>query len=422
MHAILVTMGTDGDVVPFIGLGIKLKARGHRVTLTANQQFQKQAIDLGFGFRSLASEQVTQRMLLDPDLWHPLKCGLAGARTGVGLFAEQYTHLSEMVCADDTVLIAHPGVMAARLVQEKLSRPLVTLVLQPWMIPSNVAPPRMPAFLSLPRAAPRPLKDLYWWLIDRTAALLVGRHLNRLRASIGLVPVRRLFPWWLSPERVIGMFPAWYGPPQTDWPAQIKLAGFPLYDGGDEMTDDIAAFCRAGPAPIVFTLGTGMMHAARFFRSAVAACAALNCRGLFLTKFPQQLPRLLPDTIRHCSYAPFQKLFPLAAAVVHHGGAGTTAKALASGTPQLILPLAWDQPDNAARVHKLGVGTWLKASQRSSRHLARALTGLQSPRVRSRCLEVAGLFGNHDALETTANWVEEQFRSHGSQTGKLGIV
>jgi rhamnosyltransferase subunit B len=410
MHAILVTMGTDGDVVPFIGLGIRLKARGHRVTLAANESYQRQAHALGFEFQALCSNADTMRMLTDPDLWHPLKCALVGARMGALLFAEQYCCISELARGNDTILIGHPGVLVARVVQEKQSKPLVTLVLQPWLIPSNVEPPLIPPFPSLSRTAPKPVKDLYWWVIDRTSSLLIGRHLNRLRSEVGLPPVKRMFNWWLSPERVIGMFPAWYGPPQADWPAQMKLAGFPFYDGGGEVPGDIADFCHAGAPPVVFTLGSGMMHAARFFRSAVAACESLNCRGLFLTKFPQQLPRPLPATIRHCSYAPFQKLFPMAAAVVHHGGAGTTAKALATGTPQLVLPMAWDQPDNAARMKKLGVGTWLKAGQRGSRHLAQALAGLWTPEVRSRCREIASLLANDDALGTTAQWVEEHFR------------
>src|SRR5205814_6901481 len=120
---------------------------------------------------------------------------------------------------------------------------------------------------------------------DGAAHLLVGSHLNRLRAALDLKPVRRVFRWWLSPELVIGMFPDWYGPPQTDWPPQLRLAGFSMYDGATgSMPAEVMEFCRTGTPPIVFTLGTGMMHAARFFRAALAACAALGARGLFLTK------------------------------------------------------------------------------------------------------------------------------------------
>ena len=116
--------------------------------------------------------------------------------------------------------------------------------------------------------------------------LLVGRALNRFRRQLGLPTVWRFFRWWNSPELVVGLFPAWFGEPQPDWPAQIRLAGFGRYDGGDaELPDDLLAFCESGPPPIAFTLGTGMAHADEFFRTAVAACEDGGWRGILLTKF-----------------------------------------------------------------------------------------------------------------------------------------
>src|SRR5947209_12830626 len=128
-----------------------------------------------------------------------------------------------------------------------------------------------------------------------------------------------------------------------------------------------------------------MAHAAGFFRAAVAACGAAGVRGLLLTKYPGLVPSPLPPAIRHCAYAPFRQLLPLCGAVVHHGGVGTTAAALEAGCPQLVLPLAWDQPDNAARVRRLGVGAALGARRRSSGHLRRALARLMAPDFGARC-------------------------------------
>jgi rhamnosyltransferase subunit B len=149
------------------------------------------------------------------------------------------------------------------------------------------------------------------------------------------------------------------------------------------------------------------MHAAGLFRAALDACRLLGVRCLLLTKYEHQLPAPLPPFARRCAFAPFQQLFPHCAALVHHGGVGTGAKALAAGTPQLILPLAYDQRDNAARVKRLGVGNWLKASQRGGAQIAKALAGLLTPSVQTRCRAVAAQFGDDDALETAARWLEE---------------
>src|SRR5439155_1641724 len=131
--------------------------------------------------------------------------------------------------------------------------------------------------------------------------LLVARPLNKVRAALGLPPVRRLFRWWLSPELVVGLFPDCYAARQTDWPAQLRLAGFGRYDGdrGGDLADDVRTFCRSGSAPVAFTLGTGMTHAAGFFRAAVTACELLGARGVLLTKYPHQLlARLMTTEVR----------------------------------------------------------------------------------------------------------------------------
>ena len=128
---------------------------------------------------------------------------------------------------------------------------------------------------------------------------------------------------------------------------------------------------------------------------------------MLLTKYPHQLPARLPPGVRHCSFAPFRQLLPLCGAVVHHGGIGTTAAALCAGIPQLILPLAWDQPDNAERVRRLGVGARLGSRQRTAGHLARALARLMTTEVRARCRVVADRVGEVDGLDVAAHWVEE---------------
>jgi rhamnosyltransferase subunit B len=98
---------------------------------------------------------------------------------------------------------------------------------------------------------------------------------------------------------------------------------------------------------------------------------------------------------------------PLCAAVVHHGGIGTTARALAAGTPQLVLPLAWDQPDNAARVCRLGAGRSLGGRHRSAARLAEALVELLKPEAQTRSRALSTRFGDDDVFERAAVWLEE---------------
>jgi UDP:flavonoid glycosyltransferase YjiC (YdhE family) len=408
MHVILATVGTDGDVFPHVGLGAALRARGHRVTLAAPEPYRARADAMRIEFCPLVTAAEAGRMLADPDLWRPLRSGAMMARWGGPMVPRQYAALAELAERPGSVLVANPGVLAARLVQEVLGTPTASLLLQPGLLPSSTRPPAMPGGLTMPAWLPRPLRRLYWLGVDAAGYALVAPPLNRARAGLGLPPVRRVFRWWLSPDLVIGLFPPWYAATQPDWPPQLRLAGFGRFDGArGELPEDVRAFCGEGPPPIAFTLGTGMRHAAGFFRTAVAACDALGARGLLLTKYPDVVPARLPPRVRHCAFAPFRRLLPLCGAVAHHGGIGTTAAALEAGCPQLVLPLAWDQPDNAARVATLGVGLTLGPRRRSGGHVSRALARLVAPDVRARCRAVARRAGGEDGLEVAAGWVEE---------------
>ena len=408
MHVILATVGTDGDVFPHIGLGVALHARGHRVTLAAPETYRDRAHDLGLEFCPIVTAEEINRALSDPDMWHPLRSGMMMARWGSPMVPRQYQALAKLAEQPGSVLVANPGLLAARLVQEKLGVPTASLLLQPGLLPSCSAPPQMPGGLGIPPWLPHPLRRLYWLGIDAFGYPLVTRPLNGVRETLQLPPVRRLFRWWLSPELVIGLFPSWYAAPQPDWPPQIRLAGSGRFDGAREtLTDDIRKFCEEGAPPIVFTLGTGMAHAAGFFRAAAAACERLGARGLLLTKYNDVIPARLPPRVRHLPFAPFRQLLPLCGAIVHHGGIGTTAAALEAGCPQLVLPLAWDQPDNAARVVRLGVGLSLGSRHRGSGHLAPALARLTSGEFRDRCRTIASKGRATDGLDVAAGWVEE---------------
>jgi UDP:flavonoid glycosyltransferase YjiC (YdhE family) len=150
-----------------------------------------------------------------------------------------------------------------------------------------------------------------------------------------------------------------------------------------------------------------MRHAAELYRASTEACRLLGVRGVVLTKYADQLPASLPPFVRHELFAPFQRLFPSCAAVVHHGGVGTVAQALAAARPQLILPIAFDQMDNAARVKRLGVGNWLKSTRGSGARIAGELAKTLTPEVQTRCHAVAAQVHGIDALEVAAQWVEE---------------
>ena len=410
-HFILAPLGSDGDVLPYLGLGVTLLRRGHRATLVAAEDYRERAERFGMGFRALLTkEENWQLFFANPDFWHPLKGAMIGAKWGRARIPQHFALFDELGRDEDAVFVASPALVAARVVQERSGRPLATPILQPWMISSSSAPPVMPAGLTLPRWAPRPVAAAYWLAIDGVGYLLTGQALNELRRSLGMAPVRRLFRWWHSPQLVLGMFPKWYGPPQADWAPQIRLTGFPRFDGSTEpkqLDGELLAWIRGGGPVVGFTFGTAMAHAGAQFRAAVAACEMLGVRGLLVTKHAAQVPSPLPPTVRHVAYAPFRALFPECGAVVHHGGIGTIAEAFAAGVPQVVLPIAFDQKDNAIRVKRLGVGDWVRSARATGAGIAGMLKELMTEGVKRRCREIVGWLSDDDPLEAAADALEE---------------
>jgi rhamnosyltransferase subunit B len=173
-HIILTSIGTDGDVFPYLGLGAALRGRGHRVTLVVAEGYRTLAESNGLEFCPLMTEAENEQLIGHPDFWHPLKGAWVGAQWGSVRLEQQYELFEALAGGGNAVFVASPGLLAARVAAEKFGLPLASIVLQPWMIQSCSAPPVMPAGLSLPHWAPRPVGDLYWRMFDGIVAALLG--------------------------------------------------------------------------------------------------------------------------------------------------------------------------------------------------------------------------------------------------------
>jgi rhamnosyltransferase subunit B len=410
-HAILVSLGTDGDIIPYLAVGRELHRRGHGVTLLANENFREEAQHLGFDFHSFVSNEDYDRFLADKLMWHPLKSGSSIAKWGERLLHGQYNLLRKVAQGEGTVIVGNAGALAARLVHEQFGIPLANLVLQPWIFQSTIEPPIMAPGLSLPRFLPKPIKWIYWFGFNRLGDQLAAGELNRIRKENALPPVRNVLRWWFSPQRVIAMFPEWYGPKIADWPKVVVNAGFPGLDSAGVIPMETMKFIGAGSAPILFTFGTGMRHARAHFGRAVELCANLGMRGIFLSKFAEQLPLPLPDVVHHCPSAPFSELFPKCALIVHHGGIGTTAKALKSGTPQLLLPFAYDQFDNGHRVARMGAGDWLRQRDVQSEKFEASVDRCLSEAVKTKCRQIRDHYPHADGAVAAADILERDWET-----------
>ena len=377
---VLVTTGSSGDLFPFLKLGAGLQASGRQVTLVAPLLHEPTVRQAGLRFHGTYADIA---VLDDPDLWHPVRGFAVMWRAVEPGLRELGQVVAGLPARQPCVIVAHPLALPAAAQCRAQDRPVrvVAAYLAPSNIPS-VYDPLTLGPLPIPRWVPLGLRRALWRHVgQRYLDPVVLPGMNQQRAAVGLAPVTSLFEFIKSdPDLSLTLFPQWFGPRKPDWPAPLVMGQFALYDPHPHpdaaMSPELAAFLAHGAAPLVFTLGTGNRQARPYFRHALAATQQLNQRAIFLTPHRDQVPPSLPPGVLWQAYLPLNKLLPHAAALVHHGGIGTTAEALRAGIPQLIVPLAYDQFDNAARVQALGAGLTLRHARLSSRALAARLRKL----------------------------------------------
>lgn len=380
----MTTFGSYGDLNPYLAMGKVLQSHGHVITLATHAEYREQVERLGFRFV-------------------PVKPGLDdlgpqedwAAKANHSLFGTEfivrtlilpylndgYATLRQAAEGQD-LMIAHLLTFAAPLIAEELKIPWLSTALQPSVFFSAYDPPTLGFLTILPR-----LKFLgpsfMGWFLKQLARPTNSwlKPLSDLRAKIGLPPSsRNALVDGFSPYGTLTLFPPAFSAPQPDWPSGVTQIGFPLFD--EELTKEISPglkdFLEAGPPPVVFTLGTAIVRMeTNYFEVAYEAVRELSLRAVFLVgKTPRRVPQAAYSDLNvHISgYEPFSGLFPYAAANVHQCGIGTTSQALAAGRPQIMVPFAHDQPDNARRLAKLGVGHTIPARRLNVRRLVEALT------------------------------------------------
>jgi len=409
---LLTTTGSLGDLHPYLAIGLGLQARGHTVTVATSKIYRAKVERTGLRFAPMGPHlEASSEMVRD----------VMDARRGPELLVRRmlypavpaaYAEVMDALRGADAV-VTHPITFASQIAAEKSRLPWVSTVTAPASFfsrydPSVIAPAPFLAklrglgpgvnglILKMGRAHTRP------WM----------RPITEFRASLGMPPgADPLFEGQHSPERVLAMFSRVLAEPQPDWPPQTEAIGFPFYDQaehGQKLDPELERFLDAGPPPVVFTLGSSaVLDAGTFYQESLAAVKRLGCRAVLLAG-TNAVAGPLPAGAAVFAYAPYSQILPRAAAVVHQGGIGTCGQALAAGRPMLVMPYAFDQPDNAARLDRLGVARVIRRKDYTAKRAAAELDRLRSDARYGRCAAEAGRrVRAEDAVAAACYAVEE---------------
>jgi UDP:flavonoid glycosyltransferase YjiC (YdhE family) len=298
---------------------------------------------------------------------------------------QQYEDIIAVLAGADLV-VSHPVTFAVRIAAERTGAPWISTVLSPLSLFSTSDFPVLsgaPPLLQFQRFGPWGGKIVK--TIARSSTRAWVRPIDDFRREHGLSPAGHpLFEGQFSPRSTLALFSRVLGQPQPDWPKGTAVTGFVWYNGPNPvLSAELSEFLNRGEPPIVFTLGSSAVGAAgSFYEVSARAAELLGRRAILLVgREPANRPSRLSTEILAVESAPHELLFPRAAVSVHHGGIGTTGQALRAGRPMLVVPFAHDQPDNAHRISKLGVGRVIYPARYTADRVAKELRVLlTSPR------------------------------------------
>ena len=409
MNVLLLAIGSHGDVHPFVGVGIRLREHGHHVTVAANELFADVVTGAGLEFAQIGTAAEYELVASDPAMWGRLRSFQIVMEKGVlpGLRA-MYDLVMDFASQPDTTVVGSSLALGMRVAEDKLKIPMTLVHLSPAIVRSTYHVPRFPYFPAR-NWMPHWMISMFFGIADVMIDRVVRGPIDELRRDVGLPPVEgHLWDWWNASHQIMGFWPEWYGRPQPDWPRNLTLTGFPLYDEKERqpLSDELLRFLDAGDPPVAFTPGSAMWSEHHFFEESIAACGRAGCRGLLLTKHRHKVPAHLPPNVMHVPYAPFSQLFPRCSIAVHHGGIGTTAQALASGVRQIVMPFAHDQLDNAVRIVNLGVGKWIEPRAYRAARVSSEIDLLQADSA-ARCAEVKSKFNGADGVGQACKLIEK---------------
>lgn len=362
MKIAIITAGGRGDVQPYVALGSGLKKAGHSVRMPAAKEFREIILENGLEYiqtNSVNSQEFLKSLKMKE---------AAKSKNKLSFVSTMFRELKPMMegifdetwkaCQGCDAVITTMGPMGACDSAEKLGIPCIHTLLIPACPTVGFQSPFTPNFFNL---------GLYNKITHKLTEQIVWQPfratINGWRKEVlGLKPLNF---WGIYHNVYKGKMPVIAGfspsivPGQKDWPEAIRISGYWFLDEPEDWQppEGLNEFLNAGAPPVYIGFGSMIdKEPERITRIAIEALRLSGQRGILSEGWNGLGRETLPETVFRVGSIPHSWLFKRMAAIVHHGGAGTTAAALHSGVPQIITPFFCDQPFWAERVLKLGVG------------------------------------------------------------------
>lgn len=401
MKLLILTYGTEGDTRPLAALGQAMRARGHDVHLLGDARTLGSAAERGVPNSALSGD-IRQ---LFSDWSHEGPKGTAKALVRL-TNANTHAWMRETLAAAegcDAILSSGLAAFIGLSVAERLGVPGIGAGMIP-LTPSREFPsPFLPAGLApgwLNHTSLRLTNQLFWLAFRKS--LNAARHEVLKLAPCRALPSEHPMLYGISPTIL---------PQPADWPSNARVCGQWQTPAQDfTPARELADFLEAGSAPLYVGFGSMAGFDGRHITETLIAALA-GRRALFFPGWSGMDDIAMPDNILRIGVMPHSWLLPRTAAVIHHGGSGTTHSATRAGRPSVVIPFAGDQSFWAARLARLGIAPPALAAAKLNAHaLRQAIEFADSPPVRTRAAELGERMAREDGLATAVREIERLAR------------
>jgi len=405
------TWGTEGDIRPFIALAGGLSAAGHEVTLAVteitNQRFTAYSERLGFTLRHVGHIDMDENRFkeLARDVFftrNPVKKGDILITHFFDPVIEDMAAAAQTLCAENDIVIGHFFLYPLKIAALKQQRPFVMVFTTP-LIPSRHNPP-----LGIPDLGAW-INPIWWKCFDTALNITWKPTIDELYRREGVDPERSVLHdiWHSSHLNLVSISPALF-PPPPDWEQRFHLCGFlnvPEKAEPWQMPPDLRQFIEDGDPPVYMTFGSmlaGEEDPGQVLGILSDAARLAQCRAIIQADWAGLSDHPQADHVHRISQAPHQYIFPCCAAVVHHGGAGTTQAATLAGCPSIVVEHASDQPLWGSVLQRMGIAPKMLHRRSLTAHkLARAIQAvMKTPAMKDKAGRIGAMMQNEDGLAT----------------------
>jgi sterol 3beta-glucosyltransferase len=363
MHITIIALGSRGDVLPYVVLGEGLRAVGHQVRFVTFEGFRAMVTSRGLDLHPILGDaealmSSASGISLAESGSNVVK-GLIAILGSFGALTGEYLRVfsEKILWETDVILNQLPASLFGYDLAKKFGVPY-------WIV--SVIPLLRTQTFPLPLFPQLPLGAWYNWLSYRLAEQMAWqpfrREVNRWRrTTLGLPDA----PFWghfreMIAQRipVLNGFSEHVVPRAPEWGEHIHLTGYWYPAECDwEPPDELQRFLDGGPPPVFMGFGSmPVRNPQQLTRTVLDALVMSGQRAIISAGWAGIGSGELPDHVLKIDYVPYNWLFPRVAAIVHHGGSGTTAAGFRSGVPNVVLPFMMDQFFWGRRVFELGVG------------------------------------------------------------------